>query len=111
MSCDVEIDTLEAAGGATSVIEVLSGNRMATAQKVLGYATEEARARKVIDAVRRRIFLNGTDAHHYKFSSAVLEDYFNVSAEWRGRLLACSPQYLPSGRDNPLVQQIREALG
>ena len=63
------------------------------------------------DAVRRRIFLQGTDAHHYKFSSAVLEDYFHVSPAWRNRLLACGTQFLPRGNGNsPLVDRIRGAL-
>ena len=77
----------------------------------MGHATDPERAGEVIDAIRRRIFAKGRDAHHYKFSSAVLEDYYHVSPEWRGRLLACSPQYLPGGADNPLVGRIRGALG
>ena len=32
----------------------------------------------------------------YKFSSAVLEDYYNVSPDWRNRYLAASLFYLPS---------------
>lgn len=108
---EVRLDTLEAAGDTDSADQVLDAKGIASARKVLGFATDNARARKVIDEVRRRIFLKGTDAHHYKFSSAVLEDYFHLSPDWRGRLLACSPQYLPSGKDNPLVRRIREALG
>ncbi len=117
----VRLDTLEGDGGAgegneareRSAATVIAGNRdrIEVARDVIGFATEPDRARALMDEVRRRIFLKGTDAHHYKFSAAVLEDYFQVSPEWRGRFLACSTQYLPSGRDNPLVGRIRAALG
>jgi hypothetical protein len=39
---------------------------------------------------RRLIFLKGDNAHDYKFSAAVLEDYFNVSPAWRAQFLATS---------------------
>lgn len=109
---EVQLDTLEASRQEpVSAEEVLKGSGLDRARAVLGHATDAERAGELIDAVRRRIFLKGTDAHHYKFSSAVLEDYFHVSPEWRTRLLACGPQYLPSGEDNPLVERIRQALG
>lgn len=108
---ELRIDTLAAAEkGADSVESALGGSGVESARKVMAYATDETRARELIGEVRRRIFLKGTDAHHYKFSSAVLEDYFQVSPVWRGRLLACAPQYLPSGKNNPLVERIRQAL-
>jgi hypothetical protein len=58
------------------------------------------------------VFLKGNDAHDYKFSSAVLEDYYHVSPAWRDRLLAASMYYLPTSRagDNKLVGRIRAAL-
>ncbi|HZZ27241.1 MAG TPA: hypothetical protein VFE46_04470 [Pirellulales bacterium] len=39
----------------------------------------EARAVPFIDAARLLVFLKGNNAHDYKFSSAVLEDYYHVS--------------------------------
>ena len=64
-------------------------------------------------AARRLVFLKGTDAHDYKFSSAVLEDYYHVSPTWRDRVLATSFHYLPTSRqpDNKLVARTRAALG
>ena len=58
------------------------------------------------------MFLKGNDAHDYKFSSAVLEDYFDLSPQWRDRYLAAAMFYLPgSGApDNALVQRIRAAF-
>ena len=64
-------------------------------------------------AARRLIFSKGADSHDYKFSSAVLEDYYHASPAWRDRLLAASLMLLPSSgeRDNQLVRRTRAALG
>ena len=66
-----------------------------------------------MDAARRLVFLKGNDAHDYKFSSAVLEDYDHVSPHWRNRYLAASLFYLPGSGlpDNALVKRTRAALG
>ena len=58
------------------------------------------------------MFLKGDDAHDYKFSSAVLEDYYHASPSWRDRMLAASLMLLPSSadRDNQLVRRTRAAL-
>ena len=66
----------------------------------------------LIDAARRLVFLKGNDAHDYKFSSAVLEDYYHASPAWRERYLASSLLLLPGSadRDNDLVRRTRAAL-
>jgi hypothetical protein len=58
------------------------------------------------------VFLKGNNAHDYKFSSAALEDYFNVSPEWRAKFLASSVFQLrgSQGADNQLVQRTRAAF-
>jgi hypothetical protein len=58
------------------------------------------------------IFLKGNNAHDYKFSTAVLEDYYHVSPAWRNRFLASSVYNLrgSAGSDNALVQRTRAAL-
>jgi hypothetical protein len=60
----------------------------------------------------RGIFLKGDNAHDYKFSAAVLEDYFNVSPAWRAQFLATSVFNLRGSgdRDNALVARTRAAL-
>ena len=65
-----------------------------------------------INAARVLVFLKGNNAHDYKFSSAVLEDYFHVSPDWRARFLAASVFNLrgSQGSDNGLVQRTRAAL-
>jgi hypothetical protein len=67
----------------------------------------------LIDAARLLVFLKGTNAHDYKFSSAVLEDYYHVSPSWRNRYLAASVFNLRGSRlaDNQLVERTRAALG
>jgi hypothetical protein len=66
----------------------------------------------LINTARRLIFLKGNNAHDYKFSSAVLEDYYHVSPAWRDRYLAASVFNLrgSGGPDNSLVQRTRAAL-
>ena len=66
----------------------------------------------LIDAARRLVFLKGTDSHDYKFSSAVLEDYYHVSPDFRGQFLAAATYKLRGADepDNALVDRIRSAL-
>src|SRR5438552_10502237 len=89
------IDELEEsplnASGAAAVNEIftdLTNDRMRAARKVLAYLKDNPQPKEFIDAARVLIFLKGRDAHDYKFSSAVLEDYRNLSPAWRDRYLA-----------------------
>ena len=68
--------------------------------------------RPLADAARRLIFLKGNNAHDYKFSSAVLEDYHHLTPPWRDRFLAASVFNLKGSgaADNALVKRTREAL-
>jgi hypothetical protein len=87
-------------------------DRMAAAAKTLAYLDSHSDPRSFVDAARLLIFLKGTNAHDYKFSSAVLEDFRHVSPVWRNRYLAASVFNLrgSSGPDNKLVQRTRSAL-
>jgi len=82
------------------------------AGKTLQYLNDQTDARPLIDAARRLIFLKGTNAHDYKFSSAVLEDFYHVSPQWRNQYLAASVFNLRGSgdRDNNLVERTRAAL-
>jgi hypothetical protein len=94
----------------------LRGEPMAAARKMLGYlkqpSNDASSARELMDAARVLVFLKGNDAHDYKFSSAVLEDYYHVSPDWRDMYLASNLFMLPSSqdRDNRLVERTRAAL-
>ena len=115
----LKLDGLEGAplenGGKGAVKEIfadVSGNKMAAARKILTYLGNGGRAKSLIDAAQVLIFLKGRGSHDYKFSSAVLEDFTNVSPAWRNRFLAASVYYLKGSElpDNPLIGRIREAL-
>ncbi|MCI0391616.1 MAG: twin-arginine translocation signal domain-containing protein [Acidobacteria bacterium] len=90
----------------------VSNNRMMAARKMLANLKENPQPEKLIGAARQLIFLKGNNSHDYKFSSAVLEDYFRISAAWRDRYLAASAFNLrgSGGPDNALVQRTRVAL-
>ena len=95
------------------ILADISGRPMEAASKVMTYlGQEEGGAKKLIDAARLMVFLKGNDSHDYKFSSAVLEDYYHLSPGWRDRYLASSVFKLQgSGQaDNDLVQRTRAAL-
>jgi hypothetical protein len=115
----VKIDLFEPlplkAAGARAVEEIfaeVSGDRMTAARKVSAYLKENPRPETLIDAGRRLIFLKGNNSHDYKFSSAVMEDYYHVSPTWRNRYLAASVFNLrgSGGPDNELVKRTRAAL-
>jgi hypothetical protein len=82
------------------------------AGKVLSYLDNGGNPHQLIDAARLFVFLKGDNAHDYKFSSAVLEDYYHVSPAWRNRYLAASVFNLRGSKqpDNRLVQRTRAAL-
>jgi hypothetical protein len=122
------IDAMEpvAVKGADAVAEIfedVTRDKPAAAGKVLAYlragegagdaAGNGAHATGLIDAARRLLFLKGNNAHDYKFSAAVLEDYQHVSPAWRDRFLASSVYMLRGSgdADNALVQRVRAALG
>ncbi len=113
------IDKLEGmaakAIGADAVGEIfadVSKDRLTAARKTLAYMKEHEQPDALVNAARTLIFLKGNDAHDYKFSSAVLEDYYHVSPEWRNRFLAASMFQLrgSGGADNKLVGRTRAAL-
>jgi hypothetical protein len=119
-SGEARIDQLEPEGtsaskeGRGAVEEIFEGGRdkMAAARKALAYLQAGHDPETLIHAARRLVFLKGNDAHDYKFSSAVLEDYYHASPSYRERYLAASLLLLPgsSEKDNDLVKRTRAAL-
>jgi hypothetical protein len=116
---DARIDQLEPVatseggpGAGEEIFADASRDRTVAARKALGYLEAGRDPRTLIDAARRLVFLKGDDAHDYKFSSAVLEDYYHASPAWRERFLASSLLLLPGSadRDNDLVRRTRAAL-
>jgi hypothetical protein len=92
---ELHIDELAAGEGSddapptiNAIFAELGEDRGKGAQLMLARLAKTGDAKEVIDASRVLTFLKGNDAHDYKFSSAVLEDYYNVSPAWRDRYLA-----------------------
>ncbi len=96
----------------TRIFADVGRDRPAAAAGTLAYLRNNGDPQLLIDAARRLVFLKGNDAHDYKFSSAVLEDYAHLSPGWRDRYLAGCTALLngSSQRDNGLVTRIRGAL-
>jgi hypothetical protein len=109
----IELSQSEPQEAVDEIFADVSGDRHRAAAKVRGYINNGGDARQVIHAARRLVFLKGRDAHDYKFSSAVLEDYEHVSPPWRDLFLALSVFNLRGSGDpdNGLVQRSRDALG
>ena len=68
-----------------------SRDKAAAARKVLAYLQQDGSPHDLLHEARRLVFLKGNDAHDYKYSSAVLEDYGHVSPEWRKHLHGLEP--------------------
>jgi hypothetical protein len=117
---DVPIDKLDAVepekGGNDGVAEIfaeISRDKRGAARKALGYLSgDQSNPKALIDAGRLLVFFKGNDSHDYKFSSAMMEDYYRVSPEWRNRYLASGMmQFRGTGdRDNALVKRTKAAL-
>jgi hypothetical protein len=115
----IHIDTLEPletkAKGAEGVDEIfaeISNDKLAASRKILAWLHDNPDPKPFADAGRRLIFLKGRDAHDYKFSSAVMEDYKAMAPQWRNRYLAASAFFLRGSgdSDNDLVKRTRAAL-
>ena len=118
---NVRIDALEKADlkskGSAAVQEVfaeVSKNKASAAGKALAFLDGAGAdgANALLAAGRRLVFNKGRDAHDYKFSSAVMEDYYHVTPHWRDRCLASSLYWLHGSgdKDNELIGRARAAL-
>ena len=117
---DLRIDGLEPMAsqedGSKALEEIfsdVSGDRMSAARKAFSYLKSGQDAKQLIDTARLLIFSKGDDAHDYKYSSALLEDYYHISPDWRNRYLAAGMFLLKGSghRENELVKRTRAALG
>lgn len=112
----VALKSTDAKESVAEIFESVSVDKSAAAGKVVAYLRRDdvrGDASAFMSAARRFLFQKGSNAHDYKFSSAVLEDYQNVSPAWREQFLA-SGVYMLRGsgdRDNDLVKRVRAALG
>jgi len=114
---DVQLDKLEKLevkkDAVGEILADVSRNRMLAARKTLALVeSDPTQAKPLMRAARRLIFAKGTNTHDYKFSSAVLEDYYHVAPALRPRFLAASMFNLRGSgdRDNGLIKRARAAL-
>jgi hypothetical protein len=94
--------------------DISRNDRAAAARKTLSLLTAHPQLTQLVMATaRQHIFTKGNDSHDYKFSSAVLEDFYHVTPAWRNRYLASSMFWLrgSAGPDSPVLQRTRQALG
>ena len=117
---DLRIDAIEPAATDAAGDEAIAAifadagrDSAAAAAKTLAYLKKGQSPKALIDTARMIVFLKGANAHDYKFSSALLEDYAHLSPPWRDRYLAAG-MFLLRGSgapDNKLVARTRAALG
>jgi hypothetical protein len=96
----------------SEILVQVSRNRGQAAQAVAAYLKAGGAAEAFMDEARRMVFIKGNDAHDYKFSSAVLEDYYQVSRPLRPAFLASSVFNLcgAEDRDNALIIGLKHNL-
>lgn len=94
------------------IFTAVGSDRTTAARKTLAFLQNEGDVKAYIDAARLLVFFKGRNAHDYKFSSALLEDYAHLSPGWRDRYLASGVFNLRGSAepDNQLVARTRAAL-
>jgi len=97
----------------SEVFATVDKDKALAASKVFAYLEAGHDPLAFMDAARRYLFLKGSNSHDYKFTSAVLEDFFHISPRWRHHYLASSVFHLKGSeaKTNPLVERIRSAMG
>ncbi len=97
----------------TQVVQSIAKDNDQSARSLVGLLERDPNmARPFIDRARQLVFFKGTDSHDYKFSSAIMEDCFQLSPALRPRYLAMSVFKLngPSQPDTPLMPRLRASL-
>lgn len=102
-------------GGPFTLDEIfadVSSDKLRASRKLHDYLKAGGDPKAALDAARRLVFQKGRDAHDYKYSSAVLEDFANVTPGMRNQFLALSVFYLKGtgDRDSGLIGRTRAAL-
>jgi len=95
-----------------AIFDSIGKDSKAACEQTFGYLQSGGDVAPLMDAARLLIFQKGNDSHDYKFSSAVLEDFYHVSPSWRNRCLAASVYKLRGSRDadNQLTKNAAKAL-
>lgn len=87
-------------------------NPATAAAKAMSFAAQHPQPEILANTARRMILRKGTDAHDYKYATAIFDDYGQVSPHWRPHVLATAAYHLPgnSTPDSPLMARAAEAI-
>jgi hypothetical protein len=114
---DIKIDNLASEADPTpaelgAVFQNLGSDRDLASRQVYTYLQRSNSPHDFFASARNYVFSKGNDSHDYKFSSAILEDYSNVSPAYRNLYLSGCAQLLhgDSAPDTKFFQQVRELL-
>jgi hypothetical protein len=117
---DVRVDTLEplqvearTPAAVEDIFTAIGQDRLTAARKTLAFLQgNRPDSQDLWTTARRLIFAKGNDSHDYKFSSAVLEDFYHATPAWRDRYLATSMFQLrgSTAADTDVYRRIRGAL-
>lgn len=95
------------------IFSELGRDASAAAQQAFTYLQHGHPIYPLIQQARTLIFLKGDDSHDYKYSSAILEDYFNIGPAWRDRYFSAALFKMRHAGEatTGLIQKIQQALG
>jgi hypothetical protein len=98
---------------AAEILEKLGTQPMAAARDLFAHLSNGNSVYPFMQQAREMIFLKGNDSHDYKYSSAVLEDYFQVSQKWRPYYLAAALFKMRHAQEptTSLIRRIQAAVG
>lgn len=116
---DVRIDQLEPGeiakqpGDALEeIFDLVGNNNPAAAAKTLHFARLNPQLGELPQTARRLLFRKAMDAHDYKYTASVFEDYGRVSPAWQPQLAATAVYYLRGNKqqDSPVMAQAQQAV-
>jgi hypothetical protein len=103
--------------GADAIGEIFSDlsadHRTQAAGKSLAYLQGGGDAQALIAEARHHLVYNAVEAHDYKFSEAVFDNYAQLAdGAWRNRYLSAGMAYFtaPAAQPAPIIAEIRELL-
>lgn len=100
------------AEAAEEILALVSTKPAEAAAKAFRYAEKYPDPSGLQRASQSLIFAKGRDAHDYKYSAAIFEDYGLVSPSWRPQMLATSAYYMRGNslEDSEVMKRAREAV-
>jgi hypothetical protein len=118
---DLSLDALQPlpldSTGVDAIAEIFSdlatGHRLQAARKSLSYLQNGGDAAALIATARHHLVYNVDEAHDYKYSEAVFDNYSHFAdSAWRYRFLSAGMAYFkaPASRPAPVVEEMMELL-